>query len=114
MVAEHRLDYDVASRFGVDRVLRDKVAAFGDDLIGILHDLELFEAVVLVQSHTLAYDFEDVDDAERPVALVRAQLAMIGMIDRDESVDACVARGLKFIELQLALEGGKHAEIDAL
>jgi hypothetical protein len=30
-----------------------------------------------VQSHTLAYDFEDVDDAERPVALVRAQLAMI-------------------------------------
>jgi len=114
LVAEHRLNYDVASRFGVDRVLHNKVAAFGDDLVGILHDLELFEAVVLVQPNTLADDFEDVDDAERPVALVRAQLAMIGMIDRDESVDACVARGLKFIELQLALEGGKHAEIDAL
>ena len=114
LVAEHRLDYDAASRFGVYRVSRDKVAAFGNDLIGILHNLELFKAVILVQPHTLADDFEDVDDTEWPVALVRAQLAMIGMIDRDECVDACVARGVKLVELQLALEDGKHTEINAL
>src|SRR5262245_63981841 len=95
-------------------MLRDKVAAFGDDLIGISQDLELFETVILVQPHALADDFKDVDDTERPVALVRAQLAMIGMIDRDEGVDARVARGMKLVELQLAFEGGKHAEVDAL
>src|SRR4029078_5244989 len=114
LIAEHRLDYDVAGHWGIDRVLREKVAALGDDLIGILHDLELFEAVVLAQSHALADDFEDVDDAERPVALVRAQFAMIGMIDLDESGDARGTRGLKLIELQLALEVGKHAKIDTL
>ena len=58
--------------------------------------------------------FENVDDAERPVALMRAEFAMFGMIDRDERVDAGVARGLKFVELQLALEVGQHAEVDAL
>src|SRR5262249_30807653 len=114
LVAEHRLDYDVASRFGVYRVLRDKVAAFGDDLIGILHDLELFEAVILVQPHALADDFEDVADTNRSIALVRGHLEMIRMIDREECVDARVARGMKLVELQFAFEGGKHAEIDAL
>ena len=45
---------------------------------------------------------------------MRAQFAMIGMIDSDESVDARFGRRLKLVELQLALEGGKHTEIDAL
>jgi hypothetical protein len=51
---------------------RDQIAAFRDDLVGILHDLELLVAVLPMQSHALADHFEDVDDAERPVALVRA------------------------------------------
>jgi len=69
---------------------------------------------VLVQPHALADDFQDVYDAEWPVAFVSAQLSMIGMIDGDQRVDARVGRCLKFVELELALEGGKHAEIDAL
>jgi len=44
----------------------------GDDLIGILHQLELLVAVVAVQAYAGADNFEHVDDAERPVAFVRA------------------------------------------
>ena len=44
-----RLDNDVASRLGVYRVSHDNITAFGDDLIGILHDLELFIAAILAQ-----------------------------------------------------------------
>src|SRR5882724_2080789 len=70
LVAEHGLDDDIAGLPGVERMPRDQIAAFGDDLVGILHDLELLVAVLPVQSHALADHFEDVDDAERPIALV--------------------------------------------
>jgi len=46
LVAEHGLDDDVAGSALVERVLVDQVAAFGDDLIGILHDLELLVAIM--------------------------------------------------------------------
>ena len=51
---------------------------------------------------------------EWPIALVRIQFAVIGMIDRYQCVNAGVACGLKFVELQLALEGRKYTDIDAL
>jgi len=51
-VAERRLENEGASRFGVYRVSHDNIAAFGDDLIGILHDLESFIAAILVQPRT--------------------------------------------------------------
>ena len=114
LVAQQHLDDNVASIASVKRVLCDQVAAFRDDLVGILHDLELLVAVVLMQPHALADDFEDIDDTEWPVALVRAQLAMIGMIDRNQRIDTRVARRLELVELQLALERGKYADIDAL
>src|ERR1700687_567367 len=72
LIAEHRLDNDIASLPGVERMLCDQVAAFGDDLVGILHDLELLVAVFPVQPHALADHFENVDDPERPVALMGA------------------------------------------
>jgi len=50
----------------------------------------------------------------RPVAFVRAELAMIGMIDRNQGIDALVACCLELVELQLALECGKHADTGAL
>ena len=75
LVAEHGLDDDVAGGGLVERVPVDQVAAFGDDLIGVLHDLELLVAIMPMQPHALADHFEDVDDAERPVALVGAQIA---------------------------------------
>src|SRR5262245_9116749 len=48
LVAEHCLNHNVASRFGVNRMLCNQVSAFSDDLVSILDDLELFETVVLV------------------------------------------------------------------
>jgi hypothetical protein len=49
LVAQQYLDDNVASIAGVKRVLCDQVAAFRDDLVGILHDLELLVAIVLMQ-----------------------------------------------------------------
>ena len=84
-------------------MLRDQILAFGDDLVGILHQLELFVAVLPAQPHALADDFEDVDDAKRPVAFMRAQFAMIGVIDRDQSVDAGRLRRLELSPKEFAL-----------
>jgi hypothetical protein len=109
LVAEQAGDDNAAGRPGIERMLCDQIRAVGDDLVGILHQLELLVAVLPVQPHALADDFKDVDDAKRPVALVRAQFAMVGMIDGDQRIDAGIRRGLKLAPLQLALEGGKHA-----
>src|SRR6266566_4052617 len=39
---------------------------------------------------------------------------MIGVIDRDQRIDACLACGLQFGALKLLLVGGKHVETCAL
>jgi hypothetical protein len=62
LVAEHAFGNDAASHHGIKRMLRDEVVAFSGDLFGILHQLELFVAVVVVQPHALADDFENIDD----------------------------------------------------
>ena len=41
-------------------------------------------------------------------------IAMIGMIYRNQSIDTCIARRLKFHKLQVALELWKYANIHAL
>ncbi|HET6839115.1 MAG TPA: hypothetical protein VFH41_05205, partial [Bradyrhizobium sp.] len=51
LIAEHRLDDD-ASVAGVERVFVDEVAAFRDDPVGILHDLELLEAILRAQTRS--------------------------------------------------------------
>jgi hypothetical protein len=48
LLAEHRLYDDVASLPGVERMQRDQIAAFGNDLVGILHELELLVTIVPV------------------------------------------------------------------
>jgi hypothetical protein len=45
--------------------------------------LQQLEMIVMMQRHAGADDFQKIHCAERPIALVRAQFAMIGMIDRD-------------------------------
>src|SRR5690348_16781958 len=45
---------------------------------------------------------------------MRAQLAVIGMIDRDQRIDTGIARRLQLPELQFALEFRQHAEVHAL
>src|SRR5262245_3118189 len=108
LVLEHCFDYDVASCFRVDGVLGNQVTAFRDDQVGILYYLELLETVLLIQPHALTYDVKDIDNAERPVALVRAEFAMIGMIDGDQRINTCITSSPKLVQLQLAFEGGEH------
>jgi hypothetical protein len=74
LVAEHAFGDDVASHHGIKRMPRNEVVAFSGDLFGILHQLELFVAVVVVQPHALADDFENIDDPKWPIAFMRAQL----------------------------------------
>jgi hypothetical protein len=78
-------------------MLSDQVAAFGHDLVSILHNLELLVTILLMEPHTLADHFEDVNYTEWPVAFASAQFAMIGMIDRNQCINARVARRLEFV-----------------
>src|SRR5947209_18691198 len=79
LVAQRGLDDHATGDVGVDAIVGDEIAAVGHDGVGVLHDLEPLVMVGLGDAHALADDLQHVDDAERPVALVRAQLAMIGM-----------------------------------
>src|SRR5262249_19511598 len=67
-----------------------------------------------VQSHAQTNKLKDVNNTERAVALVCTQLAMIGMVNCDQGIDMGIARGLKLLELQLALIGWKHTKVYAL
>src|SRR5581483_10705033 len=91
-----------------------QISALGDDLVGILHHLEFLVAIMAVQAHATAHDLQQIEDFERPVALMRAELAMFGMIDSHERIDASLARGLKLVELELPLEFGQDAETETL
>ena len=69
-------------------MLLDQVAAIGQDGVGVLQHLQPLELIVMMQPHAGADDFQKIHNAERPIALVRAQFAMIGMIDRDQPIKA--------------------------
>lgn len=102
LVAEHRLDHDRARKRGIERMRGDQIGTFFHDEIGILGDLQLLVAVMAMKPHALAEHFQDVDDAEGLVALMRAQLTVIGMVDRDQCVDAGTVSCLELRALQLA------------
>src|SRR5580704_779223 len=87
LLGEHRLGDDRPRGGGIDPVLREQIAAIGHDGVGVLHDLQTLEMVRVADAHAGADDLQHVHDPERPVALVRAQLAMIRVIDRDDGVD---------------------------
>src|SRR5437660_872872 len=72
LVAEHPFCDDVSGQGGVERMQRDQIVAFGGDLVDILHQLELFVAILAVQAHALTDDIENVENAKRPIALVGA------------------------------------------
>ena len=50
----------------------DHVPAVCNDHIRVLHNLQPLEMIVVMQAHALPDDIENVDDFERPVALMRA------------------------------------------
>ena len=115
LVAQHPIDDHLARGVEIDAVALHQVGRVGDDRIDILLDLEILVMILLAEAHAFADDLENVDDLERPVAFVRAQLAVIGMIDRHQRVDPSGARGFELLQLQLKeLEAARSAGVDAL
>ena len=104
LLVEHRLDRRPRGR-DVEAMLRDEILAVGGDRVDVLHQLEPLEAIIVMQPHARADDLQHIHDPERIVALVRAQLAVIGMIDRDPRVDAGALGGVELVFLQLASLG---------
>ena len=77
-------------------VLLRQIAEFLDDLVDVLQHLEPLERIGVIEPHAGTDELQDIHDAERIVALMRAKLAVVGVIDRDERIDP---RGLGRIEL---------------
>ncbi len=63
LVLKHGLHYHVAGRFYIEAVVSDQIVTFGNDQVGVLQDLQLFVAVVLVQPHALTDEFKNVHNA---------------------------------------------------
>ena len=83
----------------------EQIPAFGDDEVDVLQDFELLVFIRIGDAHAGADHLEEIDDDERPVAFVGAKLAVIGVVDRDQRIDAGVAGRLA--ELQIALVVGQ-------
>jgi len=98
LLVKHRLHH-FARYVRIDPVGRNHILAVRDDRIGVLHDLQPFEMVVVVETHAGAHNVENIDNSERPVALMRAQFAMVHVIDRDQRIDAGRLRRLQFAKL---------------
>jgi len=92
---------------------RGKVGAVSDDRIDILLQLEPLVAVRMDNPMLAPTISSNIEHLERPVALVRTQLAMIGVIHATSASTPVVARRLELVELQLALVGGQRAQVVA-
>jgi hypothetical protein len=113
-VAKHALQNHTARHVSINPVLRNEVRGIHHDGVGILHHLEMLVAVVLPEPHGVSDNLEHVDDAERPVAFVRAQFAVIGVINCDKGIDARRSCGFKLFELNLAFICGQRRARGAL
>jgi hypothetical protein len=67
-----------------------------------------------MQPHAGTDDFQKIHNAERPITLVGAQFAMIGMIDRDQRVDAGCFGRQKLLLLERATLLREDAQIVSL
>ena len=81
------------------------ILAIGENCVGVLHQLQPLEAVFVVQAHARADDFVQIENLERKVALVGAELAVVGVVERDQGVDASLLGGLELGLLQRAAMG---------
>ena len=94
-----------AVRCAVEAVAFHKVLAIGKDGVGVLHQLQPLEAVFVVQAHAQADDLVQIENLERKVALVGAELAVVGVVERDQRVDMGRFGGLELGFLQRAAMG---------
>lgn len=104
LLVEHRLDRG-PRRFAVEAVLGDEIGAIGEDGVGVLHQLQPLEAVFVVQAHAQAHDLVQIQNLERKVALVGAEFAVIGVVERDQGVDVGRFGGFELGFLQRAAMG---------
>ena len=72
LFGEHGFRHNLAGRLGVETVRGNEVAAIGNDRVGVLHDLQPLDLGGAREPHADADDLQNVDDAKRPVPLVRA------------------------------------------
>ncbi len=91
LLIEHRLDRG-PRRFAVEAVALHEVLAVGEDQVGVLHQLQPLEGVFVVQPHAQADHFVQIQNLERKVALVGAELAVVGVVERDQRVDVGLPR----------------------
>ena len=91
----------------------DEVAAVRRDRINVLQHLEPLEMVFVVEPHAFAHDLQNVHDPKRIIALVRAQLAVVGVVHGDQRVYLRLLGGVKLVLLQLAAIRRQRAEIVA-
>lgn len=110
LLVKHRLDHHVPRQRWIDAAGGDQVLAVGHDGVGVLHDLEPLEVVGVMQPHASADDLQDIDDAERPVALMRAKLAVIDVIDHGQRIDAGCSRSFQLGEMERPLVVRKGIE----
>ena len=106
LLVEHGLDR-LARGLGIKAVLRNQVLAVGRDRVDVLQHLEALEVIVAVKPHAGADDLEQVHDPERVVAFMRAQLAMVGVIDRDQRIDAGALGGIELVLLHSRRYAGR-------
>ena len=104
LLIEHRLDRR-PRRCAVEAVALHQVLAIGEDGVGVLHQLQPLEAVFVVQAHAQADDLVQIENLERKVALVGAELAVVGVVERDQRVDMGRLGGLELGFLQRAAMG---------
>ena len=91
----------------------DEVAAVRRDRMNVLQHLEPLEMVFVVEPHAFAHDLQNVHDPKRIIALVRAQLAVIGVVHSDQRVYLRHLGGVKLVLLQLAAISRQRSEIVA-
>ena len=94
LLPKHCLDDHITGQFGIDSVFGEQVLTIGNDDVSVLHELQFFKSVVLVQAHALTENLQHVDDAEGPVALMRAKFTMVRVIHCDQRVDTGLSRRL--------------------
>src|SRR6185295_15916052 len=92
LLVQHGLHGEPRGR-RIEAMLCGEISAVSDNRVYVLHDLEALERILLMEANRLPNEFQYIDDPKRPVTLVRTEFAVIGVVNHDQGVHACVAGG---------------------
>src|SRR5438876_1399869 len=93
----------------IEPVLRDEILAVSRDCLDVLQELQPLEIVVVMNPHAFADDLQHVHDAEWIIALVRAQLAVVGM--RSEEHTSELQSPVHLVCRLLLEKKNKHSDV---